>query len=477
MKWTPISKTLALVAILTLDRLVVSSLFGPGDAEALYWTYGRHLQAAYLDHPPLTGWLLALSNAVLGPTPLGIRIVPILLFDVTVIAAHLLGSAMWKDPEAGWWSALAVSLSPASLIGGVAAAPDAPLAAFWLLSALFLWKSIERPDSGLLYPALTGISIGLAILSKHTGACLALGALVLAVRVGYHRRPGFHVALVLALLTAAPVVLWNMDHDWIQLRHRLFWTQGGAGFSMRNLGALVGGQALYMGPALILYFGVLAKVARPPTIDYSFIFWLSVPTLGITYLLCLWSRVAEPHWPFAGYLVLAIGAGGLLKPLTAGMRRIWRVSMGYAFGAYLLAHIFILFPVLPCLLPANRYEPRYDLTNELYGWPEAAEQIRRMAKPGEKVAAAHYTLCSQLTFALSRKNDPQVVCASPEIDDFDLWGLAPRKGDPLIFVTDNRFPDLPQVLRTNRAEKVSSLEITRGGRWVRRFDFYRLMMH
>ena len=470
----PFVKTLVLLGVLTALRLLVSGMFGPGDAEALYWNYGQHLQFAYLDHPPLIGLCLAAVDALFGTSPMSIRLVPILCFVVTVVFTYMLAASMWKDERAGWIAALLACASPASLIGGMAAAPDSVLSMFWMMALYTVWKSISEERPGFFLPAAAGLCIGLAFLSKHTGACLAAGVLLTALMHGSYKKPGFWTGLVTAAAVVSPVVLWNLEHDWIQLRHRLIWSQSGAGFSLRNLGALAGGQVLYTGPVLILFLWALARLwKRRREKGPALVVYVSGMTLVCTYLLCLWSPVAEPHWPFAGYLALAAGVPGVIDTDLRTPRRIFKAAIVWSSGMYILAHVFVLTPLLPRFVPRDAYEPRYDISNELYGWGSVASKVRAIAVPGEKITSSHYTMCSQLAFHLGRDDDPAVVCASDQTDDFDLWKMVPGARDRLLFVADNRFSDLPQSLSSGICSQVSTLEVRRGGRWVRRFRFIR----
>jgi hypothetical protein len=140
-----------------------------------------------------------------------------------------------------------------------------------------------------------------------------------------------------------------------------------------------------------------------------------------------------------------------------------------------LVHVIVLTPALPALVPKGAYEPRYDLGNELRGWPEVADALRRADADGRIVVGAHYTVCAQLAFALSRPGDPPVRCASKQIDDFDIWNgpfELPREG--VLFVTDNRFDDDPARVfpKARVVGEPLRLTIERGGRWVRRFTVF-----
>src|SRR5438067_2408447 len=41
--------------------------------EAVYWTWSRHLDLSYFDHPPMIAYLIATSTKIFGSTELGVR--------------------------------------------------------------------------------------------------------------------------------------------------------------------------------------------------------------------------------------------------------------------------------------------------------------------------------------------------------------------------------------------------------------------
>jgi dolichol-phosphate mannosyltransferase len=121
-------KVVAVVAALSASHLLASSLVGLGDAEALYFGYSRHLSLSYLDHPPLIGWLIALSTAVGGAHPVAVRFVPLLMTALTVTFTFFLTRDAFGKRAADW-SVLLLLATPVFSVGMTAAAPDAPLAA------------------------------------------------------------------------------------------------------------------------------------------------------------------------------------------------------------------------------------------------------------------------------------------------------------------------------------------------------------
>jgi hypothetical protein len=269
-------------------------------------------------------------------------------------------------------------------------------------------------------------------------------------------------AAIVAIAAACfvPVLVWNADHDWVSARHRLVWTQAGAGPSLRNLGALIGGQLAYVSPvALAGLWWAAVRATRDP--DARGTATVSLVALGIGYGLCLVSRVAEPHWPAPGYLGLVPVLGVIVDRRWARARRWVRVGAAWSIAVVVVLCLAIWTP-LAVHLPG--YDGRWDLTNDLYGWPRVAAAVRRMRAEALPVVGFHYTTCAQIAFAL-RDGSDRVRCLDAAVDDFDLWdrgGLPP--GAPVIAIEDPRF-DRPPFPAARRIE----VPLRRGGVVVRAF--------
>jgi hypothetical protein len=191
---------------------------------------------------------------------------------------------------------------------------------------------------------------------------------------------------------------------------------------------------------------------------------------------------AEPHWPAAGYLPLVVFAALALPAWWRARPRTTRalVALGACIsGAFALAfHVHVLTDLGLRLMP-QRYEPRYDLANELVGWPQVADAVARAVRSTRDpavAAACHYTSCSQLAFAARGRFE--VLCPSPRLDQFDLstpeGDGARRRHVALIYVRDERFPfDAHELYRCAQVTAGEVLRIWRGGRVVRRFALQR----
>jgi len=438
-------------------HVLVAATTGLGDAEALYAQYARHLQGGYVDHPPAIGVLVAATTWALGPSPLGVRAGPIVLFPMCAALVFAITRRIGGSDRAASIAVGAYVAIPMLLASGVAASPDAPLAFAWLLSLYAILRSEREPA----WTAVAGLAAGLALLSKYSGAWLLAGVVVWGTLPG--RRLRAAVVVGLAFLCFVPVLLWNADHDWVSARHRLVWTQLQGGLSLRNAGALLGGQLAYVSPVALV--GLLWAASRGmregAAPGVRLLATSSVVALGIGYGLCLVSVVAEPHWPAPGYLGLVPVLGLLADREWPRVRR-W-VRIGALWSATVVVVLLLaIWSPLPVHLPG--YDGRWDLTNDLRGWPAVAAAVRRIGAGGLPVVAFHYTTCSQTAFALGEGAD-RVHCLSEPLDDFDLWdrgGLPP--GAPAIAIEDPRF-DRP---RGHWARQID-VPLWRGGVVVRRF--------
>ena len=464
---------------------MLASSSGLGDSAALYACYGLHLQGCYLDHPPLIGLLTRAVTAVAGESSLGVRLVPILLFPATAFLLHDLAASISGRPRAGFLAVLLLVASPVYFIGGLASTPDAPASLFWMLAVWLAWKdvSLSIPDRRpVTRGVLVGLALGLCVLSKFTG--ILLGAAYLTFLAAARRRWLLTYAVPAMLVAAScslPVVVWNATHGWASVMHRLVWTQGGAGFSPRNLGALLGGQLLYVSPVLAVLILVsmwkLWKERRGPDSGRLILALSWLPAVPL-WILCLWSRVAEPHWPVMAYLpILAVvadsWAGGSGSPV---FRKSTTVA---AWVAAAMTATGLVAAGTPWLTRAGVVDPATDITNELMGWDRVAAKVAQVTPEDAIIVGPHWTVCAQAEWGM-RATCPSgrtVSCLTAERDDWDYWlPVDPRDPDTwkrLHYVTHDRWRHVDASILTLYASLLAKIEVERGGRIVRTFRGYR----
>lgn len=489
---TPTERRLARAAVVSTLLLLVLRLLcarglGFGDAEALYASYALHPQPAYLDHPGLIGVIARwLGDAGGAPSPGAAH-------AFTAIAATAIPwIGGWSARAAGaewagtWRVVIALALVPELSIGLFALAPDLPLAAAWLGALGLAAWSLRRPPHEfrtLLATLGVGVLVGLACLAKISG--VLLGMAILAAFLSGPARARWRTlapwsALGVALVLVAPVVTWEIGRGFPMLQHRLIATQHEAGFSFRNAAALLGGQLLYLTPFFLIAVYWLARglwSARREGPVFRLL-WLAtiVPAIPLA-LLCLWSKVAEPHWLAPAYLGLALYFG--LVGLPMPKLKVACVASGLFVAA--LAYAWVKTP-LPLRLLGSSYRPRYDLANDLYAWGPGrqllSQAVRQAILDSQQlpvVVGPHWTVCAQVHAALGHA--VPVGCNSPMRDDFDDW--LPRSkwlsAPVILFVTDDRFPAAETGEFPNRSVRgVSRTEVMRDGRAVRSIRITRL---
>jgi hypothetical protein len=488
---------LGLVSVaLLLLRLWAAFQIGFGDSEALYATWALHPQPAYLDHPGLVGLVARAIGGGIAPEPLRAHLVTAVLATLVpwmvVVVARAAGASRERAAAAG----LVVAVVPETAVGLFALTPDLLLAPLWLgalgCAVLGLSPSLGSPGRGREAALLgAGLLAGIAASAKISGlllmSALATTYALLATGSSSETRDTRSVArsiwpwagLAAGVVVLVPIARYEALLDWPMFRHRLVATQSGAGLALRNLGALLGGQLVYLSPVVAWLAVVVARdLYRQRSSDVtSRLLWLAFALpLGPLLILCLWSPVAEPHWIAPALLPLPIHAA---RSRTA--IRFVTPAAAVAAAFTVAAHLYVLVPAASRLAPTEA-DPRADIASELYGWPVAVaavrEQMRAAATPFDPdgrevvVVGPHWTVCAQLHAALE---GVRVGCATPIPDDFDRWVPRAewRSADDVLFVTDARFPtDGADQLPGHVLAGHNRIRTFRGGRPARVFDLY-----
>lgn len=226
---------LALIAISLLLRLLYLGQAELIFDEMYYWTYTLYPALSYLDHPPLTAWLIAIGTTIAGDTAFGVRWMHLVLAPLALVLAYAYGKAMSVGNSAntasvgrmrvgktisgrtvGLMSALLVAIVPAWFASGFLMVTDAPQLVAWL-AALYGFQRvlIENRADGWVIAAL---GMGLGLLSKYTIAFLAPAVLIFMLLHPPARRWLWNwrtwLAGFVALLLFSPVLIWNLQNDW-----------------------------------------------------------------------------------------------------------------------------------------------------------------------------------------------------------------------------------------------------------------------
>jgi 4-amino-4-deoxy-L-arabinose transferase-like glycosyltransferase len=372
---------ITLLGLLFLVSAATLPVLGLGLDEAYYWYWAKHPDLGYLDHPPMVAWIIALSTALVGDTNLGVRLGGFALtwlgFGFAFLAARTLSPR--AGPAFAWGYVLLLNLTLTFPGAAMIQTPDTPLFACWMAALYFGARVVARGEARAWYGM--GASLGLGMLSKYTmvllGPCMLLFLLVTPRQRHWLGRREPWLAALLALGIFSPVLIWNLQYDWLsfafQLNHGLTPDQHGAA---EKLLQYLGEQAAVVSPLLFLLFlgygawGTGYGFAHGDT-GYLLLTSLSWPIVLFFAATSAFGALAEANWPAPAYVA------GLLLAWTAfqrhfaeqsGHRRAVHAAVAASLLLSLLLRAHLLSPWLP-LAPAD------DRVREFTGWDRLGQQV------------------------------------------------------------------------------------------------------
>ncbi|HEY2329972.1 MAG TPA: glycosyltransferase family 39 protein, partial [Verrucomicrobiae bacterium] len=235
---------------------IASGLVELSPDEALYWLQSKHPALSYYAKPPMVAFTICAGTFVFGDNDFGVR------FFSPVISA-LLGliclrfCARELNARLGFALVLITNATPLLLVGSNLMTIDPLNVLFWTLAMLVGWRAIQ-PDGTTRHWMWVGVWMGLGFLSKYTALfqwlCWAVFFVLWRPARSHLRRPGPYLALIVNVLLALPVLIWNSQNDWVTVTH-----VGGRAdfgnishFTMRYLLEFIGVEAGLLNPVFFL---------------------------------------------------------------------------------------------------------------------------------------------------------------------------------------------------------------------------------
>ncbi len=244
----------AIIAAMTLLRIVYASAIELRTDEAYYWTWSRETALSFLDHPPGIAWLIWFGTAIFGDTTLGVRFGGIVAMLVTQLLLADIVCRLTHDVRA---VVLAVLMPEAALYYGLLMAKVAPDVAMIPFAVAMMWCLVRLAQGGDgRWWLAAGLFAGLAMLSKFTvimfAPAVAAFLLVPDWRWRWLRSPYPYLAVLIAIVVFSPVLIWNVQHDWAAIRFQGVRATTSYGISLRTFGDYIG-----------LQFGLVGFVMLP----------------------------------------------------------------------------------------------------------------------------------------------------------------------------------------------------------------------
>ncbi len=358
--------------------------------EFYYIACTEHLALGYVDHPPLSIFLLRLVRAFIGDSLPAIRLMPSLAGGATIlltgVIARCLGAGLFGQ-------ALAAGAAMAGSIWHV-------MFSFYSMNSLsiLIWAvcflilvEIERNDNPRLWPWF-GVAIGLGFENKHTIVLLLLGLGVglFATRARRHfRNRWFWIGAGIAILLLLPNLIWQMTHGWPSLE---FYRNADL---YKNLPTppleVLMQQVLFTNPAAfpVWIAGIVFFLATDRGKRYRHLGWI----YAVLLLLMLIGQKSRLDRIAAAYTILFAGGGVQLEALLQQGRgsRLLKIALPAALALFGLAFAPLSLPLLPPGITAHysaalgivpQIERGEDKKSELpqwladrFGWEELVDDV------------------------------------------------------------------------------------------------------
>jgi 4-amino-4-deoxy-L-arabinose transferase-like glycosyltransferase len=297
----------ALIAAMTVVRVIYASVIDLRTDEAYYWTWSKENVLCFLDHPPMIAWFIRFGTAIFGDTNFGVRFAGILAMLVTQLLLADIVRRVTRDVRA---VVLALLMPEAALYYGLLMAKVSPDIAVIPFAVAMVWALVRLSESNdARWWLAAGLFAGLALLSKFTVVMLVPAVLAFMLVPDWRRRwllsPYPWAAALIAVAVFLPVLIWNAQNEWASFRFQFVRATATHELSLRTVGDYIGLQfglvgfillpVVLSGLALTAWRGyrrgnaVAILLSTAVIVPFGYFFWKSLTLrVGDTWPMFMW---------------------------------------------------------------------------------------------------------------------------------------------------------------------------------------------
>jgi hypothetical protein len=432
--------------------------------ELYYIACSDHLAWGYVDQPPLSIFLLAISRLLFGDSIFALRLFPALAGAVTVFLTGLIARRLGGGKFAQALAAVAVIASSAFLSFNTFFSMNAFDILFWALGFYFIIMIIkEAPHDcvrgvtpGRIKTDTTicaayrspmpwgwlGLVIGLGLLNKISMIWF-IGGFVVGLLLTNHRKKILTAGPWLAALAAAvlflPHIIWQIINGFPTLE----FMKNATTEKMATVPFLqfISRQIDMIHPVIFLlcFIGLLYFLLDKQGSRYRLFAWMYLAI----FLLLMFSRTSRPGYLAPFYPILIAGGALVFETFTTANK--WRRWLRPIYLIIIIGTGIIIIPMNLPVLPVETYiryakalgeEPTTAERKELgklgqfyadmHGWPKMVETIAGVyhtLSPGEKqkctIFTNNYGEAGAIDFFGPRYNLPPAISGH---NNYWLWG-------------------------------------------------------
>ena len=353
--------------------VVTSNRYGYHRDELYFRVAARHPAWGYDDQPALTPLVGRFSEWMFGADPRGLRMLSAVAMALVVVLVALIARELGAGAAGQAVAALATAASAAAMAVGHLLSTTTFDVLVWVTLVYVVVRILGGGDARqwLLVGLVAGIGLENKQLVLLLVVALACGCL-LARRWDLARSPWLWGGAGLAFALWLPNLLWQARHGWPQLELAdKIGQENPVGYRIQLLPL----QFLLIGPLLApLWIGGLWwLLRRPEARPYR--------PLGLAYVVLLVIALVTGGKPYytMGFLLVLLGAGGVVAESWMRDRRARKLALGAAIAVSAAVAAVITLPLVP--VEDVHATPIPDLNEdaiETIGWPTFAATVGRV---------------------------------------------------------------------------------------------------
>ncbi|MCC6546400.1 glycosyltransferase family 39 protein [Candidatus Sumerlaeota bacterium] len=261
--WTGLSILLLIFASVYRYSVIARNVLPLSAEECQYWDWSRQLDLSYYSKPPAIAYIIRFFTEIFGTSGFSVRAGAVTLSLGIGIISFFFTRELFRDQRTTFFTLLAMNLIPLFSLGAIIFTTDTPMMFFWAACCHATYLAIARERNIHWY--IAGICFGLGLLSKYAMIyflpCLAVFFVVSPQHRFWLRRPAPYLFLLIGALMFTPVIVWSMQHDWINFRHVATQAKVEEGMMLKpgEVFSYIGGQMAALTPLIFLamiYFTV-----------------------------------------------------------------------------------------------------------------------------------------------------------------------------------------------------------------------------
>lgn len=418
-KDTTLLFALALIGVLV--HILLNGQYGFHRDELDFIMSARRLDWGYVSYPPVTPFFARLGLEIFGESLRGLRVLPSIAQGIVMVLASLMARDMGGKRGAQLLAAVAVFITPVSLMGGTLIMYFSFDYLWWVLVAFFLVRLLATQDPR--YWLGIGAAIGLGMMTKYTMAFWVIGlvaAVLLTEMREYLRSKWLYLGAGLALLIFLPNLIWQLRHDLIALEYLssihardVEWGRA-RDFLPNQLYETTNPFSLPLWTTGLSLFLFGASMKR-----FRALGWMFVVTFGLFLITQGRSYYTGPSY----VMLLAAGAVWFEGWLGRRAERTRRLGLGLLWGAQLIGSLIGIVLMKP-VAPIN--SPLWEVTSsineevvEMVGWQDLTAKVAEIyrsipetEKPLTVILAGNYGEAGALDLYGKQYGLPPVISGS-----------------------------------------------------------------